>query len=240
MQGTIDKRLIFVVVIFFLNLGQISLGKESEKHNNPSNNILTAYNSLTPGKQRPSFEAFRLGMKGKQNLMEEGKLKNKRYLTLIDFSLSSTQKRLWVIDCDSLKIVQHTLVAHGKNTGENKAERFSNVPQSNMSSLGFFIAGETYYGKHGFSLRLDGVEPGINDKARERAIVIHAAEYATMQFVNKHGRLGRSFGCPALPPEKNKTIIQSIKNKSCVFIYYPEESYFSLSEYASQSNLNNS
>ena len=104
-----------------------------------------------------------------------------------------------------------------------------------MSSLGFFVTGETYHGKHGLSLRLDGVEPGINDKARERAIVIHAAQYATMQFVNKHGRLGRSFGCPALPPEKNKTIIQSIKNKSCVFIYYPEESYFSLSEYASQS-----
>lgn len=235
MQGSMNKTLILVIGIFFLNSGQISLGEESEKQNNPSNNILTAYNSLTPEYQKPSFEAFRLGMEGKQSLMKEGKLKNNKYLTLIDFSLSSTHKRLWVIDCDSLKIVQHTLVAHGKNTGENIAEKFSNIPQSNMSSLGFFVTGETYNGKHGLSLRLDGVEPGINDKARERAIVIHAAQYATMQFVNKHGRLGRSFGCPALPPEKNKTIIQSIKNKSCVFIYYPEESYFSLSEYASQS-----
>ncbi len=234
MQGTMTKVLIFITGLFFLNAGQIKSGEESEKQYNLSDNIVTAYYSLTPEQLKPSFETFRLGMEGKQNLIKEGKLKNNRYLTLIDFSLSSTQKRLWVIDCDSLKIVQHTLVAHGKNTGENYAEKFSNTPASNMSSLGFFVTGETYYGKHGLSLRLDGVEPGINDKARERAIVIHAAQYATRQFLNKHGRLGRSFGCPALPPDKNETIIQCIKNKSCVFIYFPEKNYFTLSKYISQ------
>lgn len=235
MKAAMEKKLIFVIGVFFLNLGQITSGEDVEKQNNLSNDIFIAYYSLYPEHTKPSFEAFKLGMEGKQNLIKEGKLKNNKYLTLIDFSLSSTEKRLWVIDCDSLKIVQHTLVAHGKNTGENFAEKFSNIPASNMSSLGFFVTGETYYGKHGFSLRLDGVEPGINDKARERAIVIHAAQYATKQFINKHGRLGRSFGCPALPPEKSETIIQSIKNKSCVFIYYPEKKYFSLSRYVSQS-----
>ena len=180
---------------------------------------------------KPSLEVFSNGLRGYDALIQEGRLANVRYLTLIDFSLSSKERRLWVVDLENLTAVHHSLVAHGKNTGEEYALRFSNTPSSNMSSLGFFITGATYQGKHGFSLLLEGVEPGINDNARRRAIVFHPAWYATREFIDQHGRLGRSFGCPALPPAKSIDIIGTIKGRSCVFIYFPDQEYLSSSRY---------
>lgn len=187
--------------------------------------IDSLYGKLIATGTKPSYVLFSKGMSGYASLLNEGKIQNSRYLTLIDFSLSSKVRRLWVIDLNSDSVVHHSLVAHGKNTGEEYAVNFSNRPKSNMSSLGFYVTGSTYYGKHGFSLLLDGVEEGINDNARKRAIVIHPAAYATQDFSRKYGRLGRSFGCPALPPAKSEAIIDTIKDKSCLFIYHPNREY---------------
>jgi hypothetical protein len=107
------------------------------------------------------------------------------------------------------------------------AENFSNIPGSFASSPGFYSTGQTYVGKHGLSLILDGLEKGINDKARDRAIVMHGADYVSSDFIRKYGRLGRSFGCPAVPTELSKDIIQKIKGGSCLYIHAPIESYSS-------------
>jgi hypothetical protein len=168
----------------------------------------------------PSFECFDLAIKGFMDLQSKKELKNS-ILTIIDFSFSSNKKRLWVIDLVQNKVLYHTLVAHGKNSGEEFASAFSNKEESYKSSLGFYLTGEIYQGKHGKSLKLDGVEKGVNDKARERAIVIHGADYVNQNFIKNHGRLGRSLGCPALPEELNASIIEKIKNKSVLFIYHP-------------------
>jgi len=189
------------------------------------------YALLTAPGEKPSPELFRMGMTGYTQLLGEGHLDNIRYLTLIDFSLSSKERRLWVIDLETLAAVHHSLVSHGKNTGEEYAVRFSNIPHSNKSSLGFYVTGSTYSGKHGYSLRLSGMEPGINDNARKRAIVMHPAWYVSQDFAKKHGRLGRSFGCPALPPAKSEAIIDTIRDRSCLFIYHPSREYLSRSTY---------
>ena len=167
----------------------------------------------------PSKTSFSKALEGFYKLKEEG-LIEKNILTLIDFSLSSQKKRLWVIDLNSSTILFQSLVAHGKYSGNEYATQFSNKPQSYESSLGFYATGETYFGKHGYSLKLDGLEKGINNNARERAIVIHGADYVSENFIKKYGRLGRSFGCPSLPKQLSKEIIDTIKNKSCLYIYY--------------------
>jgi hypothetical protein len=145
----------------------------------------------------------------------------KDILTLIDFSLSSNTKRLWVIDLATNTILFNSLVAHGRNTGEEFANSFSNAAESFKSSLGFYATGEIYNGKHGKSLKLDGLEKGINDNARNRGIVMHAANYVSNFFIKTHNRLGRSQGCPALPSEITAEIISKIKGKSCLYIYHP-------------------
>ncbi|MFA4916990.1 MAG: murein L,D-transpeptidase catalytic domain family protein [Syntrophales bacterium] len=189
------------------------------------------YKQLQPAESKPSYKAFYKGILGYYSMLKEGKIQNKKYLTLIDFSLSSKVRRLWVIDLEIMRIIHNSLVAHGKSSGEEFAVKFSNTPESKMSSLGFYLTGSEYYGKYGLSLYLDGIEPGINDNARKRAIVMHSAPYATGDFTFKFGRLGRSFGCPAVPPEKSTAIIEVIKDKSCLFIYYPSKSYFVKSKY---------
>lgn len=198
---------------------------------NDSVQISELYQRLTPLNERPSLNVFMSGMEGFFALKNEGRITNEKYVTVIDFSLSSNVRRLWVIDTDSLTIVHYSLVAHGKNTGGEYALNFSNNVNSHMSSLGLFVTGNTYSGKHGLSLILDGAEIGINDNAKKRSIVIHGADYATRDFIKQHRRLGRSFGCPALPPAKSAAIIETIKAGTCLFIYYPEKSYFKRSKY---------
>lgn len=169
----------------------------------------------------PELKSFEKAVEGYTRFKEKGAIK-KDFLTLIDFSLSSNNKRLWVIDMKNKTILFHSLVAHGRNTGNEFAQHFSNKPESHQSSLGFYTTAETYFGKHGYSLRLDGLEKGINSNARDRAIVIHGADYVSDHFIQQQGRLGRSFGCPSLPEELSKEIIDTIKDKSCLFIYHPK------------------
>lgn len=152
-------------------------------------------------------------------------------LTVIDYSLPSTERRLWVLDLDSGEVLFHELVAHGRNSGENFAVAFSNTDGSKQSSLGLYRTGETYEGKHGYSLRLSGLEPGVNDRARERAIVMHAADYATPEFAERHGRLGRSWGCPALDPRVHDRVIDTIKGGTAVFAYYPDDAWLGASNF---------
>lgn len=180
----------------------------------------------------PSFDCFNLALDGFHLLKEKG-LIQKNILTLVDFSLSSNMKRLWVIDLDKKIILFQTLVAHGRNTGEEFAQVFSNQAESFKSSIGFYATGEIYDGKHGMSLKLDGLERGLNDKARERAVVMHGADYVSESFIKQNKRLGRSQGCPALPVEMNAKIINVIKNKSCLFIYHPSATHEIMSRLAS-------
>lgn len=188
------------------------------------------YEAIFNVPDKPEFGAFVRGIEGMKQLQAEKKLANDTILALIDYSKPSSQKRLWVIDVKNQQLIHCALVAHGKNSGLITPAKFSNAAHSNMSSQGFFLTGETYQGKHGYSLRLDGLEPGINDNARSRAIVIHSADYATAEFVKKYGRLGRSFGCPALPPAKSKNIIDTIKNGTCLYIYANDQNYVSKSK----------
>lgn len=189
----------------------------------------TVYNSIKANSATmPSLEVFSKALHGFNHLKEQGKIK-KDLLTVIDFSLSSNTKRLWIIDMASNKVLYNTLVAHGRNSGNEFANAFSNSASSYMSSLGFYATGEIYTGKHGASLRLDGLEKGINNNARARAVVMHAADYVSEAFIKAHSRLGRSLGCPALPANLNKEVINLIQGKSCLFIYHPSQSYASAS-----------
>jgi L,D-transpeptidase catalytic domain len=182
-------------------------------------NLNANHNSL------PKIECFSKGLLGFYNLKERGKVK-KDILTIIDYSLPSSKKRLWVIDLENNKVLFNTLVAHGVNSGTTYAKRFSNKVESNQSSLGFFSTGESYVGKHGLSMKLDGLEKGINNKARMRDVVIHGADYVSPAYIKSNKLLGRSQGCPALPHKFSKKIIKVIKNRSCLFIYNPDKTYF--------------
>jgi hypothetical protein len=185
------------------------------------NNIEMVYNNLHANNfALPKEESFIQALKGFYLLKEKGLIK-KNILTLVDFSLSSNLKRLWVIDLTTNTVLFQSLVAHGRNTGEEFANSFSNAQQSFKSSLGFYVTGEIYNGKHGMSLRLDGLEKGLNDNARSRGVVMHAANYVSNSFIKNNKRLGRSQGCPAIPEELSKDIINAIKDKSCLFIYHP-------------------
>ena len=171
-------------------------------------------------------EVFTLALKGMRKLHTSGILLNPDVLTIADYSQSCNKKRLYVIDLKNKKLLFNTYVAHGRNTGSEYARYFSNTEGSNKSSLGFYITDQPVTGSHtGFSLLLQGMEKGINDHARKRSIIIHGAEYATENFIKKYGRLGRSQGCPALPPDLNKPIIDSIKGGTCLFVYNPDMTY---------------
>lgn len=185
--------------------------------------------SFDNSKLAPQAEVIQMAIAGYLNLVSEGKVEKGSPLSVIDFSLPSSKERLWIFDVEAGELLYHSLVSHGRNSGDLMAKKFSNINSSFMSSLGFYVTGETYQGKHGYSLRLDGVEKGFNDRARERAIVIHGADYANREFVKDTGRLGRSLGCPALPMDIYKEVINTIKDGSCLFIYGNDAEYLNKS-----------
>jgi len=175
-------------------------------------------------------EVFDMALKGFNKLEEEGKIPNADKITIVDFSQPSSQKRLYVIDLDKKEILFQSLVSHGRGTGELWAKSFSNQASSYKSSPGFYVTEETYTGHNGYSLRLDGLEKGINDNARNRSIVMHGAPYVSESAIQSLGFLGRSQGCPAIPLALHKPIINTIKDGTCLFIYTPDESYVDHSE----------
>lgn len=173
-----------------------------------------------------SKEIFQLALKGYTKLETTGKLANPDILTIIDFSQSSRNKRMYIIDLINNKILFNTLVAHGRNTGEEFAQHFSNDLGSLKSSLGFYVTkNEAVGAKVGLSLVIRGVEKGFNDNAENRQIIMHGAPYVTEEFISKTGRLGRSYGCPALPPYQIRPVIETIEKGSCLFIYNPDPVY---------------
>lgn len=173
----------------------------------------------------PSAEVFAIAYKGYLSLKAQPGAVKKDILTVIDFSLPSTEKRLWIIDLESKTVLFNDFVAHGRNSGDNLAASFSNFSGSNKSSIGFYVTAETYTGKHGLSLRLEGKDDGLNCNARSRAIVMHGAEYVSKDFITKYGRLGRSLGCPSVSMEIHEEVINMIKEGSALLIYYPDPAF---------------
>jgi L,D-transpeptidase catalytic domain len=175
-------------------------------------------------------EVFDLTMRGFNRLKAAGKIVNDNVLSIADFSQPSGNKRLYIIDVKNYRVLFNTWVAHGSRSGEVYATEFSNTPSSNKSSLGFYTTADTYMGRHGYSLHLQGQERGFNDNAYNRDIVVHGADYVSPAYADAQGRIGRSWGCPAVPPELNNRIIEKIKNGSCLFIYSPNQRYLNSSD----------
>jgi len=157
-------------------------------------------------------------------------------LAVIDYSLPSTKPRLWVFDLGQQSLLFHEYVAHGQGTGENLAHAFSNRDGSHESSLGLFRTGQTYQGHNGYSLRMEGLEPGVNDAAMAREIVMHGAAYVNPDMARQRGRLGRSWGCPALRPQVAPAVIDSLKNGQMIFAYYPDSNWLAHSPFIACKN----
>ena len=188
------------------------------------------YESMHLDEMGLSKTAFNYAIKGFNYLVQTGKLAKDNIISIVDFSKPSSQKRLFVIDLNNLRVLYNTYVAHGVKSGKEYANQFSNTPESNKSSLGFYETKSTYLGGNGYSLRLAGLERGINDNAERRDIVIHGADYVDESLIRSQGYIGRSWGCPALPEKLHKPIIDKIKNGTCLFIYGPDNTYLKKSK----------
>lgn len=220
-----NRQILFIIIIliaggFYLQAMHLN---DSVNHTNINSNDTAniAWTERLVDSGGISAPAINMALNGYYELKNRELIQNDTLLTIIDFSKPSKEKRLFILDLKNEKIVKNTLVAHGMKSGVYIAESFSNKRLSNKSSLGFYLTKETYEGKHGYSLRIDGLSKGLNDNARKRAIVIHGADYVSESFIQKNGRLGRSFGCPALSDNETEEIIDLIKNGSCLYIYHP-------------------
>lgn len=187
--------------------------------------ISHVYKQFDFGDDGPSKSCFSQAMKGYLLLKYTDRLQQPQLLSVIDLSLSSADKRFWVLDLERYEVLFHELTAHGKNSGDEFAERFSNTINSLQSSLGFFLTGQIYQGAHDLSLKLYGLEKNINHNAFVRGIVIHGADYVNSQMAQAVHKIGRSFGCPAVRNEVVKPMIETIANGSCLFIYHPQTDY---------------
>lgn len=183
------------------------------------------YDSLKLNVLGLSQKAYNYALTGLEKLKKAGKITNDKLISIVDFTKSSSQKRLFVIDLENHQLLFNTYVAHGQNSGTEYAKRFSNSDESLQSSLGFYETSETYNGKHGYSLHLNGLERGVNDRADERAIVVHGASYVSEGYIRAKGYIGRSWGCPAVPERLAKPIIDKIKDGTCLFIYSENNRY---------------
>lgn len=209
--------------------GNLVAIKNTTSKNNESLVNSALYEKLDLQEAGLSLEAWDAAVKGYEKLLEEGVVTNTKYLSIVDFSQSSRKKRFYLLDIENQKLAMNTFVAHGKNSGVDRAVRFSNTPQSEASSLGFYVTKQTYRGKHGLSLKLQGLEDGFNDNAEARAIVVHGANYVNAGRVNS-AYMGRSQGCPALPNSVAPKVINLIKGGSAMFVYNPSKNYLSHSK----------
>ncbi len=220
------RGLLIAIVLFAVDLS----GELVAKENPLENAIDRLYQEINPG-DKLEQSIFERSMLGYYNMKKNGLLREDSVITIIDYRKASTENRFFVISLADKKILYATIVAHGKNSGGQFAESFSNKPGSKKSSIGFFVTEKSYYGKHGYSLKLEGVEPGFNDNAMQRAIVIHGADYVSQSFIERHGRLGRSWDCPALPQDITRLVIDEIKGGSCLFVYAEDQDYLKKSTF---------
>lgn len=230
------KKLVLCVgayLIAALSYKYVMAGETSSKETvvHATDNIRKVYEQIDfSSKTAMDFDVFEKAYQGYAALKHEGKLSdNKDILTVCDMSKSSKEYRLWVIDMTSKKVLINDYVAHGQGSGDEFATQFSNRNNSHQSSLGFYVTGDTYIGGHGLSLRLHGMDKGYNNAAYERAIVVHGARYVCDDFVAGQGRLGRSWGCPAVSEKISAKLIETIKDGTCMFIYYPHQKYLQAS-----------
>jgi hypothetical protein len=222
------KRLLIVIALAFafgpVSRMQAAMPAESQAEAP----LITSLLRQAPGLRS---EVLRLALDAVNSAVERGLVRRRDLLTVIDYSLPSSQPRLFVFDLANHALLFRELVAHGRGSGDDRATYFSNDPGSLATSLGLFVTADTYVGKNGYSLRLRGLEEGINDMAWDRAIVMHGASYVSQAAVHALGRLGRSWGCPAVRTEIARTLIDTVRGGSAVFAYYPETSWLSRSSF---------
>ncbi len=192
--------------------------------------VATLYNQIDLGDVGLSKQAFEYAYKGYLYLLQHHLLSRDSILSICDFSQSSKNKRLYIIDLEQKKVLINTYVAHGRGSGSEYARSFSNSNRSHKSSLGFYITEQTYYGDHGLALRIKGLERGFNDKACRRNIVVHGSHYVGENFLEDNPFNGRSYGCPAVPSDEADEVVETIKNGSCLFIYHPTKKYLTRSK----------
>ena len=202
----------------------------SKSRGDEASSALEAKLAELPGGPRP--EVLRLALQARSCARKKG-IGRPDVLALIDYSLPSTEPRFWVLNLQTGALLFHELVAHGRGSGENLASSFSNVSGSRKSSLGLFLTDETYQGGHGRSLRLKGLEPGFNDAAWSREVVIHSAAYVSPEYAKAHSRIGRSWGCPALAQGVCQRVIETLHQGTLLLAYYPDARWLKNSRYLS-------
>lgn len=212
----------FLAPIFLFALAAASSGRGDAR------DLATTLAELAPDADP---QVLALAVQARDCAMSHGQAQADDRLAVIDYSRASTQKRLWVFEVKPARLLYSEHVAHGRGTGENLAQHFSNVDGSHQSSLGLFRTAETYQGGNGYSLRMDGLEPGVNDKARARQIVMHGAPYVNPEQALRQGRLGRSFGCPAVRKEVARGVIDTLKDGQLLFAYYPDQRWLTQSAF---------
>ena len=220
---------LFIRALFFISLYSFAYSASAFDFNN-KNQLDAEAKILSAKAENLDPQIAKLGLESylKARALQ---LDPQKILTIVDYSTASTAPRMWVFDLKDNTLLYKTLVAHGKNSGENIPTSFSDNPQSLQSSVGVFLTGNTYQGEHGYSLRLNGLEAGFNDNAAARNIVVHAANYVSEEFAQAHGRLGRSFGCFALNPQIAKPIINTIKAGTLLFAYAPDQDWLAHSRF---------
>lgn len=223
---------LLLIAIFFVSTTSFSKFDTTNNNINYRSNYeeCSLYDQLQLSELGLKQEIFDNAIKGWNVLFEMNNLENPNLLSIADLSQSSNLKRLYIIDLKQRKVLFNTYVAHGSKSGEEFASSFANKVHSHKSSLGFYVTGNSYQGQHGLAMRLKGVEKGINDFAEKRDIVMHSAAYVSESFIEKFGRLGRSQGCPAVSEALCTPIVNSIKEGTCFFIFYPDSNYFKKSK----------
>ncbi len=213
------KKVLLLIALFYSsNLFAYDIAGIKAKH------IAAKTTNLKPTLAKLAIEAF-------HNAQKQGVRLSKSVITVIDYSLPSTANRLWVLDLEQNKVLYTSMVAHGRNSGEKYTTSFSNRINSLQTSLGLFLTDTTYFGRDGYSLRIKGLEKGFNDNAETRAIVMHGAPYVSKLFVNAAGRIGRSYGCPAVETPLAKPIINTIKDRTLILAYYPDKNWLQNSKF---------
>ena len=228
--------IVFSLIATDLQAGAVPHSKHNKISGNPSTisvsknsafeeEVTLLYDQIELEQYGLAKKAFEYAYKGYVYLVEHHIVTRSSILTICDFSQSSKNKRLYVLDLDQRKVLINTYVAHGRNSGTEFAYSFSNNSRSHKSSLGFYVTENTYFGDHGLSLKIHGLERGFNDRANGRAIVVHGSDYVGAEYLQGNPYNGRSFGCPAVPSAESDAIIETIKEGSCFFIYHPTKKY---------------